>query len=148
MAPEGAFTTWIGEVMAANTGNSERTIGQLVVDATDDIKKIVRGEVALAKAELTTGAKGIGKGAGMLGAAGFVALLGLIYLLHAAAWGIGEVLPLWAGYLIVAAVLFVLAAILGLLGKKALSAAKPKPERTIRNAQETVATLKSSGTES
>lgn len=134
--------------MATNTGDTERTIGQLVVDATDDVKNIVRGEVALAKAELTTGAKSVGKGAGLLGGAAFVAVLGLIYLLHAAARGIGEVLPIWAGYLIVAGVLFVLAAILGLLGRKALSAAKPKPERTIRNAQETVAALKPSGNES
>lgn len=133
--------------MASKMGNTERSIGQLVVDATDDLKTIVRGEVALAKAELTSGAKGIGKGAGMLAVAGVMGLLGLLFVLHAAAWAIAEALPVWAGYLIVAVLLLFVAGVLGLLGKKALQAANPKPERTIRNAQETIATLRSHGEE-
>ena len=35
---------------------TERTIGQLVADATHDLQGIVRGEIALAKAEVTNGA--------------------------------------------------------------------------------------------
>ena len=43
--------------------------------------------------------------------------------------GIGVFLPVWAGYLIVAAVLFLVAGILALLGIKSLKKAKPVPER-------------------
>ena len=120
----------------------ERTIGQLVADATHDLEGIVRGEIALARAEVTGGAKVIGKGVGLLAGAGFLALMGVVFLLHSAAWGIAEWLPVWAGYLIVAVVVLIVAAVLGLLGKKALDKAKPAPERAIDQAQQTLAVIK------
>jgi len=128
----------------AGTPGSERTIGQLVADATHDLEGLVRGEIALAKAEVTSGARVLGKGAGLLAGAAFFALMGLVFLLHSAAWGIAEALPVWAGYLIVGAVVLVLAAILGLLGKKSLETARPAPERAIDQAQQTIAVLKKS----
>ena len=42
-----------------------------------------------------------------------------------------------------ATVLGILAAVLGLLGKKSLDKAKPAPSRAIAEAQQTIATLKS-----
>ena len=68
--------------------------------------------------------------------------MGLVFLLHGAAWGLAEALPIWAGYLIVAVVVLVLAAILGMLGKKSLETAKPAPDRAIDQAQQTIAALK------
>ena len=128
--------------MATGTSGKERTIGQLVADATHDLEGIVRGEIALAKAEVTSGAKVIGKGVGLLAGAGFLALMGVVFLLHSAAWGIAEWLPVWAGYLIVAVVILIVGAVLGLLGKKALDNAKPAPERAIDQAQQTIAVIK------
>lgn len=121
---------------------NERTIGQLVADASHDIQGIIRSEVALAKAEVSSGAKVMGKGAGLLVGAGVLAVFGLTFLLHTLARVIAVWLPVWAGYLIVTVVLFAVAAVLGLLGKKALSAAKPKPEKAIAQAQLTVAAVK------
>jgi uncharacterized membrane protein YcjF (UPF0283 family) len=129
--------------MATGTSGTERTIGQLVADATHDLEGIVRGEIALAKAEVTDGAKVIGKGAGLLAGAAFLVLMGVVFLLHSAAWGISTWLPVWAGYLIVAVVVLIIAAILALLGKKALETARPAPERAIDQAQQTIAVLKS-----
>ncbi len=129
--------------MAADAEGTERTLGQLVADATEDISTIVRNEIALAKAELTTDAKKAGKGAGLLAAAAFVALLGVIFLFHTIAQVLDLWLPLWAGYAITTALLFVIAAILGLIGKSALSKVKGKPERTLKNAQQTIDTIKS-----
>lgn len=123
----------------------ERTIGQLVADATHDISTIVHSEIDLAKAELTTQAKTAAKGAGMLGAAAFVGLLGMIFLFHTVARVIAIWLPVWAGYLITTAFLFVIAGVLGLVGRASMSRVRPKPERTIRNAQETISTLTSGG---
>ena len=128
--------------MATGTFGTERTIGQLVADATHDLEGIVRGEIALAKAEVTDGAKVLGKGAGLLAGAGFLALMGFMFLLHSAAWGIAVWLPVWAGYLIVAVVVLIVGAILGLMGKKALDNAKPAPERAIEQAQQTIAVIK------
>ncbi|KRE42469.1 phage holin family protein [Knoellia sp. Soil729] len=128
--------------MTTETG-PERTIGQLVADATHDVQGIVRSEIALAKAEVSSGAKVMGKGAGLLGGAAFMGLLGVVFLFHTIARVIGEWLPVWAGYGIVTLVLFIVAAVLGLLGKKALAKAKPAPKRAIAEAQQTIATLKS-----
>ena len=129
--------------MATGTSGTERTIGQLVADATHDLEGIVRGEIALAKAEVTTGAKVIGKGVGLLAGAAFLGLMALVFFLHSAAWGIAEWLPVWAGYLIVATVVLIIAAVLALLGKKALDKAQPSPDRAIDQAQQTIAVLKS-----
>lgn len=124
--------------------DGSRTIGQLVADASRDVSTLVRSEIELAKAEVTGGLKVAGKGAGMLGAAGFVALLGLIFLFHTLAYVLDIWLPLSASYAIVTGLLFLVAAILGLLGKKAVSKAKPKPEQAITEAQKTVEAVKSS----
>lgn len=121
---------------------NERTIGQLVADATHDISGIVRSEIALAKAEVSSGAKVMGKGAGFLVGAAVLGLFGLTFLLHTLARTIAVWLPVWAGYLIVTVVLFIGAAVLGVLGKKALDAAKPTPEKAIEQAQLTVAAVK------
>jgi hypothetical protein len=40
-------------------------------------------------------------------------------------------------------VLFLIAAVLGLVGKGSVSKVNPKPERTIKNAQDTIASMKS-----
>ena len=128
--------------MTTGTG-PERTIGQLVADASHDVQGIVRSEIALAKAEVSAGAKVMGKGAGLLGGAAFVGLLGLIFLFHTIARVIAVWLPVWAGYGITTLVLFIVAGVLGLLGKKALDKAKPAPSRAIAEAQQTIATLKS-----
>ena len=128
--------------MATGTSGTERTIGQLVADATHDLEGIVRGEIALAKAEVTDGAKVLGKGAGLLAGAAFLLLMGFVFLLHSAAWGIAEFLPVWAGYLIVAVVVLIIAAVLALMGKKALETARPAPERAIDQAQRTIAVIK------
>lgn len=133
--------------MATGPSSTERTIGQLVADATHDLEGIVRGEIALAKAEVSSGAKVIGKGAGLLAGAAFLALMGVVFLLHSAAWGIAEWLPVWAGYLIVAVVVLIIGAVLGLLGKKALDNARPAPERAIEQAQQTIAVIKNPGGE-
>lgn len=125
-------------------GETERTVGQLVADASHDISALVQNEIQLAKAEVTKGLGFGGKGAGLLGGAAFLGLLGLIFLFHTLARVIAIWLPVWAGYLIITFVLLLLAAALGLLGYKALMKAKDNtvPQRAIRNAQETVAAIK------
>jgi hypothetical protein len=129
--------------MTTSPNGAERTLGQLVADATQDLSTIVRSEIALAKAEVTAQAKTAGRGAGLLIGAAFLGLLGLIFLFHSLAHVLDIWLPLWAGYLITTGVLFLIAAVLGLVGKGSVSKVNPKPERTIKNAQDTIASMKS-----
>ncbi|WP_370890955.1 phage holin family protein [Janibacter sp. GXQ6167] len=123
-------------------GANERTIGQLVADVTTDLGTIVRDEIQLAKTEVTKGVSIAGKGIGMLAGAAFVGLLGLIFLFHTIAQVIAIWLPMWAGYLITTVLLFLIAAIVGLVGFKAVKKAKPVPERAIAQGKETVEAIK------
>lgn len=120
----------------------ERTIGQLVADATRDISDLVRHEIALAKAELAGDVKAAGLGAGLLAGAAFVGVVAFVLLCVAGAQGlVAAGLPAWAAYLIVVGVLLVLAAVLALAGKKQFSAVGP-PQRTMATSKETVAAIK------
>ena len=100
---------------------------------------------AIADTLARAGAKVIGTGAGLLGGAAFVGLLGLVFLFHTIAQVIAIWLPLWAGYLIVTVLMFVVAGVLALLGRNALQRAKPAPERAIVQGKETIAALKREG---
>ncbi|MBC7308489.1 MAG: phage holin family protein [Actinomycetales bacterium] len=141
---------WIGQQDQVGTNGApggpregERTISQLVADASHDIQGIIRSEVALAKAEVSQSAKAVGKGAGMFIGAAVLGVFALIYLFHTVAHVIAIWLPVWAGYLIVTVLLLLVAAILGLLGRKALDSGGPsKPERALEQAQLTVAAVK------
>lgn len=127
------------------TGNQipERTIGQLVSDATNDLSTLVRGEIELAKSEVTESVNRAGKGGVAMAIAGVLALYALGLLFFAAAWGIEAAgLPLWAGLLIVAGVILLVVGGLVLFGIREFKKVKPKPERAIANAQQTVTTLK------
>jgi putative superfamily III holin-X len=123
--------------------SQERTIGQLFAQVTEDLSVIVRKEIQLAKTEVSAQLGIAGKGVGMLVGAGVVALYGLGLLLIAIAFGLVALgLPIWAGFLIVAVVLFILTGILALIGRKALTQVNPRPERAIANAQQTVEIVK------
>jgi fatty acid desaturase len=130
-----------------NDDTLERTLGQLVADATHDISSIVRGEVALAKAEIRADATRAGLGAGMFFAAGTLAFLALILLLIAAAYGlVAAGLAPWLAFLIVAVVLLVVGAILALIGKHSFDNLKGRPERAIKSTQDTIAAVRPSST--
>jgi hypothetical protein len=123
----------------------ERTIGQLVADATHDISSIVRSEVALAKAEIKADAQKAGLGAGMFAAAGTLAFLALILLLISAAYGlVAAGLAPWLAFLIVAGVLLLIGAILALVGKRSVDSIKGTPERAIKSTADTIAAVRPS----
>jgi hypothetical protein len=132
--------------MSSQDQVTERTLGQLVADATHDISSIMRDEIALAKAEIGADAKKAGAGAALLAAAGVFAFFALILLLIAAAYGlVAAGLAPWLSFLIVAVILLVAGATLALVGKRSVGKIKGKPERAIKNAQETIAAIRPNG---
>ena len=121
---------------------SEQTLGALFADASRDLSSLVHSEIELAKAEIRREVKNGATGGAMFGAAGFVAVLAVILLSIAAAYGLVALglHPGWA-FLIVAVVYLVAAAVFVLMGKRAVSKVGP-PKRTIRTSKETAAFLK------
>jgi len=120
----------------------EQTLGALFADASRDLSSLVHDEIELAKAEIRRDVKNGALGGAMFGAAGFVAVLAVILLSIAAAYGLVALglHPGWA-FLIVAVIYLVAAAVLVLMGKRAVGKVGP-PKRTIRTSKETAAFLK------
>ena len=122
----------------------ERTLGQLVSDASRDMSELVRYEIALAKAEVQQDVKrGVAAG-GMFGGAVVMVLYATVALLIAAGLALAEVLPGWLAFLIVALVFLLLAAVLAVIGRAQIKRIKP-PERTIRSTKETIAVVRNRG---
>jgi hypothetical protein len=116
--------------------------GELIGTLTDQLTALVRDEVRLAQAEVTLKAKRLGVGAGLFGGAGVVALLGLNALITCVILALGNVLPGWLAAIIVAVVLFAVAGVLALLGRKDVrQAAPPLPTGTIAGVQADIATV-------
>ncbi|OLT43256.1 hypothetical protein BJF86_00065 [Serinicoccus sp. CNJ-927] len=126
--------------LTGSTG--KRSLGELVSDVSLDVSQIVRGEVELAKAEIKQDVAHAGKGAGMFAGAGVLGLYGLGLLFLGLAGVIAIWLPWWAGLLIMAGVLFLVAGILALIGKGQVGKVHGKPDRAIREGKETVETVK------
>ena len=119
----------------------ERSLGELVQRATQDLSLLVSQEIALAKAEIKREVSAAGKGAGLFGGAGFTGLLALLFLSIALAFAIGRPTTLGVGFLVVGLVYLVAAVVLALTGKKQLSQVGP-PEKTIETLKDDAAWVK------
>lgn len=111
-----------------------KTVGAMVVEIKEELTALVKSEVALAKLELKDDVKSAGLGAGMLVGAAVFGMYGFLLLLVAGALALAIVLPWWAGFLIMAGLLLVVAGLLALVAKSRLQKIHP-PERTIATAK-------------
>ncbi|GHF62684.1 transporter [Streptomyces mashuensis] len=127
--------------MSAADDGANRSLGQLVAQATTELSALVHDEIALAKAELREDARRVGIGGGAIAAAGVLALFSLPVLSFAAAYGIHNLgLGLAWSFLITGGAFLLLAAALGLLAVAKFKKIS-KPERSIASARETAAVL-------
>lgn len=121
----------------------ERPIGQLVQDLSQQTATLVRQELHLAQLEMQQKGKRAGLGAGLFGGAGLLAVLGLGALVAAAILALATAVDPWLSAVIVAAVLFAVAGVVALVGKREVNeAVPPKPERTIESVQQDVHEIK------
>lgn len=129
--------------------DTQQSIAKAITEVSERATLLVREEIELAKVEVTTKLTKLAKGAVVAGAAGIFVVVGLLFLLHAAAWGIWRLLAwdqnYWAGYLIVALALFALGALAGILAYRALrSGTPPTPQMAIDEAKKIRETVTSS----
>ncbi len=122
----------------------ERTIGQLVALASEDLSALVRYEVALAKAEIKDDVKRGAVAGGMFGAAGYLAILASITAIITIGYALVALgLPEWVAFLIVTLGLLLVAGGLGFIGFLQAKKIKP-PERAIASTKQTIAAVKGS----
>jgi hypothetical protein len=119
----------------------EASVADLLATLGQDTTRLMRQELALAKAETKQEAAKAGMGIGELLLAGLAAQLALIMLSFAAVEALdGPVTRGWA-YVIVGAVWLVLAAILAAAGRAALKRTEitlPKTQETVKELPDTV----------
>lgn len=122
---------------------TDQPLSELVQQLSNQTATLVRKEIRLAQLELQEKGKRAGMGAGMFGGSGIVALYGLGALIAAAILGLATAVAGWLAALIVAVVLFAVAGVLALTGKKQVEeATPPTPEAAIESAQRDVEELK------
>src|SRR5690242_13406018 len=83
----------------------ERSIGELFSQLANETTTLVRQEVRLAKIELGQKAAKVGKGVGLIGAAGAIAHAGVLAVVAALILLLGEHMPYWVAALLVGVVL-------------------------------------------
>jgi uncharacterized membrane protein YqjE len=122
---------------------NNQPIGELVQQLSEQTATLVRKELQLAQLEMTEKGKRAGIGAGLFGGAGVIALYGLGALIAAAIIGLGTAVDPWLSALIVAVVLFAVAGIASLVGKKQVEqAVPPAPEQAIQSGKRSVDEVK------
>jgi hypothetical protein len=130
--PGGGMVRPGGTVPAAE----DASLGELVGHLSSDLSDLIRSEMELARVEIRQEVTKAGRAAGMLGAGGLLAYLGLTLLAMAAAWGLAEVVePGWA-FLIVGVVVAAAAAVLIVTGRNRLQEVHPVPEETVETLKE------------
>ena len=107
----------------------DQSIADVIRRTVHDAQDLVRGEIALAKAELREEIRRIGAGAAALAAAAVAGLIAVVFLLTAVAWGIPVAFgwAAWTGFAMVGAIVLVAAVVLGMMGKKRLTAERHMP---------------------
>jgi hypothetical protein len=126
-------------------GSADKSLGEIVSDVTAKLQLLIREEIELAKAEITTKGKKLGTGIAMASAALVTLLFFSIFFFIAIAQLLNDLFwddfP-WAGYGVVAAFFLLLTIGLLLFGRRLIKkGTPPAPEMAIEEAKATRAVL-------
>jgi uncharacterized membrane protein YqjE len=131
---------------SSSSSASDASTSELVTRLTQQSTELIRSELKLAQVEMTEKAKHAGVGAGLFGGAGLVALYGVGALIATIILALSLLMPAWLSALIVTVVLFAIAGVVALMGKKQVSQATPAaPKHTIESVKQDVDTIKGGG---
>ena len=128
--------------MATATEN-DRSIGTIIKELMENISTLFRSEIALLKWELKDTAAKLGGGAALFAGALFVALCGVAFLFVTLVLVLVRLgIPAWLSALIVTVVLFAVAGVLALMGKKKFAAAEFVPKQSVEQIKIDIETIK------
>jgi hypothetical protein len=117
------------------------SLGELLGQVSSDLSSLFRQEVELAKAELKQSATKAGAGAGLLGGAGYAALMAVFFLSVALWWGLGHLIDNGWSAVVVAVIWGIIAAVLYSIGRKRLKSVQGAP-KTVDSLKKLPETLK------
>lgn len=122
---------------------ADRSLGTIIKELTADLSMLLRSEIALLKLEIKEAVAKVGTGGALLGAAAFLAVVGVAFLFVTITLGLVALgVPAWLSALIVTLVLFTAAAVLAMMGKKKLQGVNFVPSESIEHIRSDIDTLK------
>jgi uncharacterized membrane protein YqjE len=125
--------------------SAEKSLGDIVTDVSEKASLLVREEIELAKAEVTEKFSKLGTGAAIAGAAAVFLVFAITMFFHGLAWLIDDLFDwnsIWPGFMIVFALLTILAIISALIAQRLFKrGAPPTPDLAIEEARRTRAEL-------
>src|ERR1700754_3792845 len=111
---------------------NDQSASELVQLAGEQVRQLIRDELALAKAELSTKGKHAGIGIGLFSGGGVLVFYGVGALIATAIIALGLVLPLWLAALAVTVAIFLVAGIMALIGRSQVRKAfPPEPKEAV-----------------
>jgi len=123
--------------------HNDQQLGDLVKQLSEQTSTLVRKELKLAQLEMQDKGKRAGIGAGLFGGAGLIALYGGGALIAGIILLLATAIEPWLAALIVAVVLFAVAGVAALMGKKQVEqATPPQPEQAIESTKRDVDVVK------
>ena len=132
-----------GSASATQPRSDDRSVAELMKQLSDQTATLVRQEMDLAKAELTTKGKRAGLGAGMFGGASLFGVYALGALTACAILALAKAVDPWLAALIVTAAWGVIAGALALGGTLNVKrGVPPTPEQTVQSVKEDVEVTK------
>jgi hypothetical protein len=120
--------------MTTQSDRDDRSIGRLLTDLSTETTALLRGEIDLAKAEVSEKVSHVAMAVAALAAGALVLFAGFLVLLDAAVFGLGKVLEPYGlpalAALIVAVSTMIVGLIILLIGRSALKTENLAPRRT------------------
>ena len=124
--------------------SAEKSLGEIVNEVSQKASLLVREEIELAKAEVTTKVSRIAKGAGFFGGAAVLLFFMVFAFMEFLGFGIANwtSLEIWVSFAIVTGIFILGAALLGYLGYRSVKkGAPPVPQMAIEEAKKTRAAI-------
>jgi uncharacterized membrane protein YqjE len=120
----------------------EKSLGELIGEMTSDLSRLTRQEIQLAKVELQEEGRRAGRVGAMFAVAGAVALVGSIILTMSGSWLLDQWMPRALAFLIIAALLLIVAAVLISRARQEMKHINAVPQQTVETLKEDVAWAK------
>jgi uncharacterized membrane protein YqjE len=120
--------------------SADKNLGEIVTEVSEKASLLVRQEIELAKAEVTSKVSKLTRGAAVAGAAGVFLIFGITMFFHGLAWFFNDLFnwnnDLWAGFALVTAILFLLAILAAFIAFRLFKkGAPPTPDMAIEEAK-------------
>jgi uncharacterized membrane protein YqjE len=130
--------------LPAEPGEQPDSLAAAVTDVSEKLSLLVREEIELAKAEVSTKVSTIARGAAAVAVGAVFGVFGLVFVLLTIAWVINAITnTLWVGFLVVMVILVILTVVAFLFAWRKLKVGPPTPKMAIDEAKKITATVKS-----